>query len=648
MQRVLGALKQYEEELVDNPFHIAPRERINGPVLLAHQERDNAPVGITPVELCSNLAVIGSTGSGKTAFLEHVLNNLNTTSPETQVCYYDPKRDWLARATRQQDTIIVDDTIPLNILIHPAFLSREAYHALLVRKFCDAYYGGFHMHHILTAALNDAVTKHPDGPNMHHLIEAIQALGGKSSTYQFRDAQLNALTRIRDLCTTFPGIATAATPRCHTMQTLMTRPAYFGSKSRLHAYEFLFTFWTELRHTYHQSQGIRDELHTFVVGDETLQLFDANTRHITGEPLLSHTYGATREAGIGWGITLTSWRSANQIIRANTNLQAVLRVTDGTESEELRRTLRLTPAQHECLDHQLQRGQVILRLGNRYPEPLLATYPAPTSNKEVATEELAAARDRAEALLPPAPLSPSVTTEEAPSETETSASRKIALNAAQEALLRHVCNASIATVKKSYEACNLKAQIGDRAKRQLLRLKLLTATPITAHRRTGGRAIALQATDAGYERVGSKRPPGTRGGDGAQHRYLVKRLHQLIPESDIEVTVGTKSVDLLFTRTEKNDQFFTALREAARSHPTEDIPVGSVVALEVEVSDPARTGANNANKNASAGIPCTILAIFEGNSDLIIDLGDSLDDDARHHLILVDVLDLIEELTTTK
>ena len=361
IQRALTTVAAYEESLAENPFHQAPPDRINGPLSISDQKRDGSSVGIEPIELCSNFGVLGSTGSGKTAFVEHFLAGLDVVSPSTQQCFYDPKgSDWLARAVRHVDTIIVDEELPLSILIPPEFMSKEAYHPLFARTFCDAYYGGFHMYHVLTEALRDAFAQHPNGPSMMQFHDSIQHLGGKDRTYQLRDAQLNAGTRVLDVCTVFPGIATAVPPRCHTMQTLCNRPVHFSSRSRLHAYEFLFSLWVQVRHAYHLAMGIKNSLHTFIVADEALQILEANSRHITGEPLLTHTIGMTREAGIGWGVTLSSWRSVSPVVRANMNHLAVLRVTDGAESEELRRTLRLTPAQHEYLDHHLNHGEVIL------------------------------------------------------------------------------------------------------------------------------------------------------------------------------------------------------------------------------------------------------------------------------------------------
>ena len=75
-------------------------------------------------------------------------------------------------------------------------------------------------------------------------------------------------------------------------------------------------------------------------------------------------------------------------------------LADGTESGEVTRTLRMNQAQQQYLDHRFQRGETLLRLGNRYPEPILATFPPPTTQKAVTAEQWATAIARVAKHLP--------------------------------------------------------------------------------------------------------------------------------------------------------------------------------------------------------------------------------------------------------
>ena len=115
----------------------------------------------------------------------------------------------------------------------------------------------------------------------------------------------------------------------------------------------------------------------------------------------------------------------------------------------------------------------------------------------------------------------------------------IALNTTEEALLRFVAtNGGIATVSEAYDGIGLVHYApGDAAKTKVLQLGFLTATPVVARSGRGGRAIALQLTAEGYDRLGITPPRRSRGG-GAQSEYLVQNLHKLLPGSGIEVTLG--------------------------------------------------------------------------------------------------------------
>ena len=282
-------MQEYEDGLRDNPYQSMFADRLQGGLHMGWQRRDHARSGIQPVDVCGNIAVVGTTGSGKTSYVETILAALDAAYP-VQQCFFDPKKDWQARAARH-GCIIVDHDLPLNLLVPPSFMTREQYHALFVRKFCDAYYGAYHMHRILADGINEGFTQRPKGPSFAHLGRVVEQLKTARPTYQFADNLLNTGTRITDLCTMFGGIAQAEPPACLTIEDLCTRPVYFPSTGMLNAFEFVFALWVSIRHAYHLHHGIANQLHTIICTDEGLQLWQADARHITNEPLLNHEIG---------------------------------------------------------------------------------------------------------------------------------------------------------------------------------------------------------------------------------------------------------------------------------------------------------------------------------------------------------------------
>ena len=359
----------------------------------------------------------------------------------------------------------------------------------------------------------------------------------------------------------------------------------------------------------------------------------------------------TRSSGLAFIVTLSSIKSASSLLRANLNLQGVLRLTDGNESEEIRRTFRLTPAQHEYQDHRLAPGEIILRLGHRHPEPILATFERPAENAfTITSAQWQQAKAVGHDLIKertPRPTTPPTTG--APTQNEPSATRPVALNDTEERLGQHIAKEGITLVSQAYDAIGVHYQAGDRAKAKLIQLGLITATPIKAHGRQGARAVALELTHAGEARLG-KTSPRTRG--GAQHRWIITRLQAFLPGSSREVTLKNTAVDLLVRfDPAAHNRFAIALHELGHTF-TNTIPnltPNALCAIEVECSDVLKTGPINCTKKHAAGIDWIVLALMPNDvTNVIEELPTRVDKAVLDHVIVINALTLLDTLRTTE
>lgn len=189
------------------------------------------------------------------------------------------------------------------------------------------------------------------------------------------------------------------------------------------------------------------------------------------------------------------------------------------------------------------------------------------------------------------------------------------LSTAEKHLLKVVCE-DLLTVTQAIEAAGLSAQPGMNAKKKLLALSLITQETLLVRPGRGNKGVVLFPTPAAYALLGLKPGKGTRGGDGPQHQYLVKALAKVIPDCQVEFMLGGKAIDLFFIYKEAlHLPFLEAINNLFH---IENIVLAEdqAVALECEVSDPGRTGPENARQNAANGVCLTVVAVMPGKEEL--------------------------------
>jgi hypothetical protein len=309
-----------------------------------------------------------------------------------------------------------------------------------------------------------------------------------------------------------------------------------------------------------------------------------------------------------------------------------MNLTDAVEANDISKTLGLTEQQRAFLDTKLTRGTCIVRLADRWKHPVLARFDPLTIDKNVTPQDWAAALARTNALartpavpqlaLPP----PASATAMTPSNTLI-ASNKLALNTSDEALLRSIADHHVALTTE----CKGHPQAVARSKKRLLTLGLINEETITARAGRGGQGKALGLTRDGYDWLGIT--PGGAGRGGLQHQFLVTRLARAISHCAIEYTVREKRIDLVLTYRNEHHAYLKVLISG--------IAEGESIAIEIEVTDPAKTAPVNAKKNTDAGMSRTIIATLPKERDATLIALNTLPKAVRERTTLTDVFTLL-------
>lgn len=648
LQTVIEQITAYEQSKAAMPF--LPRLlQPSGTFAPLTEKSRGLPLLLDPVDLASHTLISGTTGSAKTTGAKHLVAGVQLADPTVIVDYVDPNNDFKNQALRDQRCLLITDETPLCITACPSFLRPEYFEQVLAKIFAESFYGASHMTRLLTEVMRQRRAAQPNGYSLKDLRDAIDRTTTKTLSFQERDARTSIIGRLDLIAATQRGTYTATRQNGITLEQLCDRPTWRTIRSRLSSDEFQIALWLQVLIDYHRHHHLTG-LRRLIVMDEGLTFWQAESKHhISGNPLFEHAFSQTRSKGIGFIVTTTSLRAVSSVIKANTNFQITMRLVDGSEVEEAKRTLRLNQEQAAYLHDKLTRGECLVRMSHKYPEPLLCTFPRidePTITNE---EWETAARERADAILP----TPTVKVQEKdkvipePIPQPEEANEDIALNTTDEALLRHIATVTITTVSEAYDAIGAHSGVADDAKQRLLQLGYLTATKIKVHDRRGGTAVGLEVTPEGYARADIKPSRRSRGGK-AQAEFIIQRLSKLLG-AHLEVNLGGKAPDLLLRiDSVQHRDFLLALNDHAHTFTgdTATIPPKSLLAIEVEVSDYAKTVRNNLTKDRAAGLQHILFAVMPKDVQLVvqhlISTGENL-----NGVLVINALRLLDTLRTT-
>jgi len=345
-----------------------------------------------------------------------------------------------------------------------------------------------------------------------------------------------------------------------------------------------------------------------IVTDEGYLLWQEHPGNIDREPLFARDIGMWREANIA-ALLSTNHTGLSPAIRANLHTQLFLPVTGGEEASEIARVLGLSQEEREYLERHLTRGEAIALFADGWRYPVHLRIPKNNDSKHVDPDEWEEVRQRINKLLPKE-ISPAVSqTANQP----TAPSPPLALSKAEEGLLRAVAPRPLPATT-AYRRAELHPQTADRARDKLVSLNLLQVERIAIRTGRGGSAVVLAPTRAGFERIGKPMPRSTRGGDSLAHQYYAIELGDALGAM-LETKIGDKAIDLLLRFDPTKHAALAAFLSTQSPGDTAlraitALGESSLLAVEIEASDPMKTASANVRRNHANGITLTIVAVL--------------------------------------
>jgi len=600
--------------LETSPFPPGPASILGqGPITAGFQAWDGTRIGLTPDELSRHVLIPGMTGAAKTSYQWYLALNARAALPKLRFIVFDPKGDGLWWAAQNEDCLIFyPNTRVLAPLQRPAFLTEGEFLTLFVNTWASATYGGQTQKTLAMETLQAAFNRHKH-PSLNEWQTIIKDANTPKLPYAEREALHGAAGRIERFNAALPGIANAKEGIPY--DDLFTKHSlYFAIKAFSEGIEWLLLYLISLLLLYKRERNERGGLTHLILIDEGMLSYNTANK-IDGTPLLSLVHSMTREFGIGIIVTTTSLR-IDPTLKANTYTYAGMTVT-GEDLNEVTRLFHLDRVQAQYMLRNHERGQVLLQFADRYRYPLLATFPPPTYDKNVTPQALQHAIERTDNHMGPPP------TITVPIEQPTAEATGLRLTATQRQLLQNILTGPLRPTTKIYNDADLPYQVGDRCKALLLKTGLITSTIVTIRARQGGRAIILTGTKAGYALLGLDPPKRSRGG-AIQHSYYCQELSRHITNASQEVALNTndstKCADIVFRYQPALHEWLPRFLAASASTPDGSEPTlldDALVAIEVEISEPATSSVNNATKNANAGIDLTIIAVQRADRDAV-------------------------------
>lgn len=579
--------------------------------------------------------ILGKSGSGKSTVLRHVTNAALVAGKVVKA--WDLKSDMRDLALAHDFFIIGPTTVFLPLARVP-YLTVPEQASITIDAFKGPFFLAENANQVLYPALL-RLWEHQDRPSIKDLHDLVLASTKPHDTFNQRDTIRRIANRLQRVMTAYPNASTSTSGP--SIADLNDQHVYVDGSIHLDATAFLILLFSEHLYTERRASG-RREWTTVIVGDEANLFAGEHGQTVDGTSLYHRPYQLFR----GFGINVTLGSSNRLDPSITTNAGTIVVLPSPTDTDYYANLLRLNPTQTEYLAR-MPMGECLVRL-NDYPDVIHAKFDPITAENYVPPQawKAAAERHNPQQTEPPtlqatpATPMPVLLPSNAP-RPESTHRPVMALNKHEDALLSVVCD-GITPSTPAYKRAGLSLADGDGAAKRLEQKGLIQRKRIVIHAGRGGHGIGLAATPSGYTRAGKERPVKTRGGDSVQHQYLVQELHRALPGSTVEGMVGTKPVDLLLphnTERQSDQRLVTYLK----SKTTVALNTGSLLALEVETSDPAKTAPNNVVKNHDAGIALTLVLVLpkeEASLKKVLATNTSL----PSTFVVLNVLDLLTAL----
>ena len=609
----------------DHPYVTIPDGIMTGPITLGTQAANHARIGLTLDDINLHGTIVGPSGSGKTTVLHHLANRL--LDSEMHLGVIDIKEDfgWLLR---RPDVLLIDETTPWTFLTAPDFLSAAEHRDEIVDLLLTRFYGGAAQRAMLHEGWERAARKQANF-SIADWIAALDEGGSPKERFSRADARQGAIARLRRFAQhALFAIRRGGIP----WETLLTNT--FVVRARGFDDVARFQFDLLARYAFLRNRSRRQTgLQLVLLVDESYDLMAAEHDGIRATETLPRLKQLGREFGIGVITTTVTLNGLSDLARASTHFHIALPPNNQEEARAVIRVLGLNDAEATYFLRRMQRGEAFLRIGT-WPEVIHLQIAPNTEPKHATPDEITAARTRTSQRAtsptvattasatdeitaasregeqsnrqpPPAPT-PALTASAAPTIAVPLEQPQLALNGREEAFLRHACQRGIELVTEAYEHLGLRPTQGDRVKKRLIALGLLTQEqPIFCRSGRGSKAVPLRPTPAAYERLRLTQPKLGRG-SGPQHQYLLRELRDHLGAT-IEIH-GSDAV--LPYNAERHAHLIATLQPIT---PAVALNTGNVLAIEVELT--TKHVSENLARNTTNGFAATIILALPGDTE---------------------------------
>jgi energy-coupling factor transporter ATP-binding protein EcfA2 len=583
--RSLAAFHAWHERV---PF--APvSTRMSGQYVLGYDYTTNLPITLSDSET-QHVLINGPTGSGKSHLVARLLHPILDSRRE-HVVIFDQKDD--ERRTLKYEHVLDFNSLAYAPLAPPPYGDLTSFRENILALYRDIYFGADLQTGALTPALNTLITP-TNTPSLADLQTYIK-------DHDKTPAGKAAVQRLETINVAYPAIFTSTT---NCWDALHETSLYVGVRGPLsQATRFLFWHLITERWRALREQGHRDRTHTTIILDEGPSTFSKRQHTVSGMASTpAQLLTVMREHGMRCIVATPSWTELDPLALAQFHVQIALHPSDGRELAAISKTFRLN--EHQASVAATMQQGIGLCTMREIDHPFLITYPPYDKEKHVDNAILAAASERTRHFAAKEKCKqPATAIMPSPSAPARAAAAPIALNTNERALINYIGERTIVLTTEAMHDLRLHPQAFARAKNKLVNLHLITAERIRCRSGRGGSAVALTLTTSGATQATCAIPHQTRGNDSAQHRYLVTRVAAAMPSAQVELTLGTKSIDMVIP--------YNTGEHAQLSKALADVPLndGDLVAIEVE-THPSKTAANNIAKNAAAGVALTIVAVL--------------------------------------
>jgi hypothetical protein len=501
------------------------------------------PVGVTRRQLNEHMMVVGRSGAGKTTFFYNVMDSLNDRG--IPFLAFDFKNDYRAVAADLDLAVVNWRDLKFNPLQPPPGVELGRWAEALAETWAHAMgvmlpSKGYFLTKLrqLYGLYEDEVT---DGvyPTLFELRDLARAdeIPYASPRYNYKERLVNRTTTLTGFSGSIFDCSTG-----YPVEELLERNVVLELQEPVReVQQFVVETVLTWIFYYREAQGHHgDGLRHAVLFDEAKQVFDRQREQDTDipHPPITSLMGRVRAFGEALLVADHEPSKLSDSLKANTNLKLWLSLGSGKDTGEMADTFGVEDGKVD-FTRTLERGEAVLKSAEKDPVPvqlLPFTVDTPVSEED-ARERTGRVLDElsyTERVRPD--LFESVVYDVEEEETKGEEPEESAVGAVAEALLASVDEQPFLSLSERYDAIDVGAKKGNRAKQELVTLGLVREVEIDT-KKPGRNPTLLELTGDGEEVLAE------RGYDVAEtgrrsivHRYWQRQVadHYAAEGYDVE------------------------------------------------------------------------------------------------------------------